>query len=92
MSRCVHLCALAVAVTVADLMAFILCFQVLCQAWGSNRWFMCSLFTAMFVWTQSLANLWRAGLRGLRSRQMSEASSASVLPLAVSDEGRHSDV
>jgi peptidoglycan/LPS O-acetylase OafA/YrhL len=92
MSRSVQLCALAVVVTLADLAVFVHCMPILCQAWGANPWFMCSLFAAMVIWLNSLANLWRIGTRHLYLSRTSPQASVSLLQLPAPDEGSNPNV
>jgi hypothetical protein len=92
MSRSIQLCVLAVAMTVADLVVFIHCVPIICQAWGSNRWIMCALFVGMFLWAGSLADLWRAGLRDVHYARIVRPASVSFLPLPMSDEGSNPNV
>jgi hypothetical protein len=49
MSRSIQLCVLAGGMTLADLVVFIHCVPIVCQAWGSNCWIMCALFAGMVV-------------------------------------------
>jgi hypothetical protein len=65
MPRSAQLCALAFVVTVADLAVFVYSVPVLFEAWGTNHLFLCLMFATICVWTQSLANLWRTGLRSI---------------------------
>jgi len=92
MSRTIQLCALAGAMTLADLVVFIHCVPIVCQAWGSNRWIMCALFAGMVVWANSLRDLWRAATRGLALRRMPTPTPASLLSLPVQDEGSNPNV
>ncbi|MCU1222338.1 MAG: hypothetical protein JWQ42_431 [Edaphobacter sp.] len=92
MSRGVQLWVLASVMTVADLAVFIHCVPIICQAWGSNRWFMGSLFAGIFVWVESHANLWRAGIRDLQSPRIGRPASVLLLPLLAPDEGENPNV
>jgi hypothetical protein len=82
-SRSVQLWILAGALTVADMAVFVHCVPIICQAWGSNRWFMGSLFAGIFVWAESLANLWGAGIRELQLSRMGQQASVPLLPLCA---------
>jgi hypothetical protein len=92
MSRSIQLWFLAGVMTVADLAGFIHCVPIICQAWGSNSWYMSSLFVGMFVWAVSLANLWRAGLRDIQYARIGRPASVSFLPLPMNDEGSNPNV
>lgn len=91
MSRSIHLYVLAIVMTVADLAVFIHCTPILCQAWGSHRWFLCCLFAGIIVWAESLANLWRTAIRSRQQRQSSGAS-IPLLSLPTSEEGSNPNV
>jgi hypothetical protein len=92
MSRSIQLCVLALVVTLADLAVFVHCMPILWQAWGANRWFMCSLFVGMVVWADSLANLWRIGTGRLYLSWMAPPASVSLLSPPVPDEGSNPNV
>jgi hypothetical protein len=92
MSRSTQLCVLAGAMTLADLVVFIHCIPIICQAWGSNRWIMCVLFAGMVVWADSLQNLWRAAIPGLALRRNPTPVPASLLSLPLQDEGSNPNV
>lgn len=92
MSGSIQLCVLAGGMTLVDLVVFIHCVPIVCQAWGSNRWIMCALFAGTVVWADSLLNLWRAATRGLALRRNPAPAPASLLSLPVHDEGSHPNV
>jgi hypothetical protein len=92
MSRSIQLCVLAGAMTLADLVVFIHCVPIVCQAWGSNRWIMCALFAGVVVWADSLRDLWRAATRCLSLRRNPDPAPASLLSLRVHDEGSNPNV
>jgi hypothetical protein len=88
MTRSIQLCVLAGAMTFADLVVFIYCVPIVCQAWRSNRWITCALFPGMDVWADSLRDLWRAATQALALRP----SPAPLLSLPVHDEGSNPNV
>jgi hypothetical protein len=87
MNRSIQLWVLACAMTVADLAIFVHCLPVICQAWGSNRGFMGALFAGIIVWVESLANLWRPGIRDLQLARIARLASVSVLLVPRREEG-----
>jgi hypothetical protein len=92
MSRGVQLWVLAGVMTIADLAIFVHCVPVICQAWGSHRGFMGALFAGIFVWVESLANLWRAGIRDLQLARIARLASVSLLLVPRRDEGSNPNV
>ncbi len=58
--------ALASAITLADLIVFVHCLPIICEAWGSSPRFMFLLSILLFVWAESLADLWHLGHGSLR--------------------------
>ena len=66
MGKSVYRAALASAITLADLIAFVHCLPMTCEAWGSSPRFMSFLSALLFVWVESLAVLWRLGPGSLR--------------------------
>lgn len=87
MGKSIQLCVLASLMTLADLAVFVYCTPILCQAWGANGWFMCSLFAGMVVWFSSLANLWRAAFRSVCVAIQRPSTLTPLLPHSLSDEG-----
>lgn len=65
MCRAVRSWLIAGLVAMADMVVFIHCIPIICEAWGANRWFMVCLFVLMIVWIESLANVWRFALQGM---------------------------
>ena len=92
MSRSIQLCVLAGAMTLADLVVFIHCVPIVCQAWGSNRWIMYALFAGMVVWADSLRDLWRAATRCLALRRNPAPAPESLLSLPSHDERSYPNV
>lgn len=66
MCRSIRNWVIAGFVALADLVVFLYCIPIICDAWGGNRWFMVCLFILMIVWIESLANIWRAAFQWMR--------------------------
>lgn len=80
MRKSVYRFALAAIMTVADVAVFIHCLPAICAAWGTNRVVMASTFTATFILTNSLANLWRAAHQSLRAEASTNRGTRTMLP------------
>ena len=92
MGNCLQRRVVAGVVTFVDLWAFTCCVPIVCQAWGAKSWFMTSLVLAMFLWIESLANLWRTGLRRVEhSRRASGICAPPDAPM-ICREGRNPNV
>jgi len=93
MNKSSQFLALAVLMAVVDLAVFIYCIPIICQAWGFNTWFMCTLFVGLFVWTRSLASLWRIAIYHLlRQRTLPTPSFPQPPLLVVSSEKEETHV
>ncbi len=66
MRKNVYRVALASAITLADLIVFVHCLPIICQAWRSSSRFMFLLSILLLVWVESLADLWHLGHGSLR--------------------------
>lgn len=92
MCKSVYQFALATTITVADLAVFIHCLPIICQAWGTNHTVMASLSVAMFVWVESLANLWRAARRTLKAEMPTGSRSFAFEQFSAAPRGGDCDV
>jgi hypothetical protein len=66
MRKSVYRVALASAIALANLIVFVHCLPMICEAWGSSSRFMFLLSTLLFVWVESLADPWSLGYGSLR--------------------------
>lgn len=72
MRKSIYSIALAAIVTGIDLAVFIHSLPIICAAWGTNRVVMALVSVAMFIWADSLANLWKAARQPLRAEAQTD--------------------
>ena len=92
MHKGVYQLALASLVTAVDLAVFIHCIPIICAAWGASRSFMAALSILVFIWVESLTNLWKAAYRATLAKVCAPASVFELPQFPIAGRGGDSDV